>query len=136
MMTIPCPVEPSLDFFGRKYAPYYIPALPFTHKFAGIRALHHLCHALNELGCEAYMWPEGDAPGLRTPQLTPKIRESHQANGCVPVAVYAETLSGNPFDEAVVARWLLNRAGHLSGHKDFSSGELLFYWDKWVLDGE
>ncbi|MDR1227766.1 MAG: hypothetical protein LBK55_01910 [Azoarcus sp.] len=135
-MTSPRLAKPPLDFFGSPHAPYYIFAPRFTHRSGGIRALYHLCHALNEAGYEAYISSSKPAPGLRTPPLTPEIQESHQADDRVPVTVYPEIQPGNLLQGAVVARWLLNKAGHLHGHKDFAPDELFFYWDECMLSGE
>jgi Tfp pilus assembly protein PilF len=136
-MLFSCSAKPALDFFGSPYAPYYILSPGFTQKSAGPRVLHYLCHTLNELGYEAYMAASGRTnPRLRTPLLTQEILDQHQSTGRVPIAVYPEVVPGNPLQQAVVARWLLNKAGHLRKHKDFTPNELIFYWDQWVLSGE
>jgi len=43
------------NFFQRSAHPYYFRVSEFTHKYAGVRALHYLCHALNEQGYEAWL---------------------------------------------------------------------------------
>ncbi|MDR3352476.1 MAG: hypothetical protein LBO00_05635 [Zoogloeaceae bacterium] len=134
-----CPAKPSLNFFATPHAPYYVLTPVFTQKSAGQRALHYLCHILNELGYEAYACAcssEQTNPHLRTPLLTQEIVKRHRDAGRVPIAVYPEVVPGNPFNQDVVARWLLNRAGHLKGHKDFAPDELTFYWHELFLDGE
>ncbi len=98
--------------------------------------LHTLCHMLNELGYEAYITSEITSPWLRTPRLTPDIVQKHKATGRVPIAVYPEVVKGNPFQVTVVARWILNQAGHLGGDNTFADSEILFYWDDWVLKGQ
>lgn len=98
--------------------------------------LHYLCHTLNSLGCEAYVTHHETNPKLWTPVLTPQIAYQHKTSGQTPIAVYPEVVPGNPLGLAVVARWLMNRAGHLLKHKDFAPDELIFYWGEWVLDGE
>ncbi|GHU11207.1 hypothetical protein FACS1894185_4050 [Betaproteobacteria bacterium] len=128
--------QQSLDFFGSQHSPYYIGTPHFTQKSAGPRALHYLCHALNELGYEAYVTPCQTNPRLRTPLLTADVIQKHKSSGRISVAVYPEVARGNPLQQAVIARWLLNKAGHLAGHKDFNPDELIFYWEEWVLDGE
>ncbi len=50
--------------------------------------------------------------------------------------VYPETITGNPLNGAVVARWLLNQAGHLGGEKVIRENEIIFHWDEWVLQEE
>jgi predicted O-linked N-acetylglucosamine transferase (SPINDLY family) len=128
--------KPPLDFCESPHSPYYIGTPEFTQKSAGPRALHYLCHVLNELGYEAYITTSKTNPRLRTPLLTQDIIQKHKAADRIPVAVYPEVARGNPLQQPVIARWLLNKAGHLAGHKDFHPDELMFYWDKWVLNGE
>ncbi|WP_334158411.1 tetratricopeptide repeat protein [Oryzomicrobium sp.] len=133
---MPIPADRSISgFFKADFNPYYILAPHYLHSSAGVRSLHYLCHALNEFGCEAYLAPVSPLnPALRTPCLTPEILQNHYISGRTPIALYPETISGNPFQTPHVARWLLNRAGHLGGPTTFHSSEALFYFAKWVLD--
>ncbi|MDR2031403.1 MAG: tetratricopeptide repeat protein [Azoarcus sp.] len=98
--------------------------------------MHHLCHALNESGHEAYIFiamtdpvPEAGAH-LRVPPLTPEIYKSHQAAGCAPVAVYPEIIPGNSLGAPVVARWLLYKA---KKPETFAPDELFFHFGEWTL---
>jgi len=133
---MPIPADRSISgFFTANFNPYYILAPRYHHSSAGVRSLHYLCHALNEFGCEAYLAPVSPLnPALRTPCLTPEILKKHYVSGRTPIALYPETVSGNPFETPYVARWLLNRPGHLGGPKDFPSHEALFYFAKWVVE--
>lgn len=127
----------SPDFFGSRHFPYYIASPGFTQRSAGPRALHHLCHILNELGYEAYITANKTSPRLRTPLLEREIIEKHDDAGRPAIAVYPEVVPGNPLQRPVVARWLLNRAGHLRrDHGVFTPEELIFYWDRFFLRGE
>ncbi len=128
--------KPASSFYESHHAPYYIVSPNFSQKSSGPRMLHCLCHTLNELGYEAYITAKEFSPWLRTPELTREIRHKHRNTGRTPIAVYPEVAFGNPLEEPVVARWILNRAGHLGGHTEFHPDELLFYWDEWVLKGE
>lgn len=85
------------NFYYTDHAPYYIFAMDYIQQSAGIRALHYLCHALNESGKEAYMTCEGTVPHLRTPVLSPSIVMQHQTTGRKPIMVYPEIVSGDPF---------------------------------------
>jgi tetratricopeptide (TPR) repeat protein len=137
MSDLPRPAE---SFFQSLHAPYYIYSPPFTQKSAGPRVLHYLCHILNELGYEAYVTYEAHvterktSPWLRTPELTPAIMEKHRATERIPIAVYPEITWGNPLRAPVVARWLLNKPGHLIGPSEFSPDELLFFWSPTYLE--
>jgi len=133
---MPIPADRSISgFFKTDFNPYYILAPRYHHSSAGVRGLHYLCHTLNEFGCEAYLAPVSPLnPALRTPCLTPEILKNHYISGRTPIALYPETVWGNPFQTPYVTRWLLNRAGHLGGPTAFPPNEALFYFAKWVLE--
>ncbi|WP_306605876.1 glycosyltransferase [Azonexus sp.] len=124
-------------FFQRTHHPYYIVAPAFRQTSAGIRALHYLCHILNESGYEAYVTapPEQTSPYLRTPMITPEIMRQHDASGVVPIGIYPEVASGNPLNLPVVARWALNKPGHLGGDSHYPETDLVFHYRGVILDG-
>lgn len=124
------------SFFERTRHPYYIASPAFRQSSGGVRALHYFCHALNESGHEAYIAtePGGTSPHLRTPELTQEVIKRHKAAGCVPIGVYPEVAHGNVLGLSVVARWILNKPGHLGGEKVYAKDEILFYWDAWMLN--
>jgi GT2 family glycosyltransferase/glycosyltransferase involved in cell wall biosynthesis len=127
-------MPPNLSLFDTRRSPYYILASDFRHSSAGIRNLHYLCHALNELGYEAYIAGATVTSNyLRTPLLDIGTEERHFISGRIPIAVYPEVTSGNPFNAPVVARWLLNIPGHLAGDIQFSENDLIFYHLPWCL---
>ncbi|MBZ0105878.1 MAG: hypothetical protein K8H84_09635 [Sulfuricella denitrificans] len=118
------------NFYLADHAPYYIFAMDYIQQSAGIRALHYLCHALNESGQEAYVTCEGTVPHLRTPVLTEAVLRQHHASGRVPIMVYPEIISGDPLGAGgVVVRWLLNRPGHIGGDATFPKEDLIFAYD-------
>lgn len=124
------------SFFERTSHPYYIASPAFRQTSGGVRALHYFCHALNEAGYEAYIATDlgGTNPYLRTPELTQDIVKRHKASGCVPIGVYPEVAHGNMLGLPVVARWILNKPGHLGGGTSYGKDEILFYWDEWMID--
>jgi GT2 family glycosyltransferase len=125
-------VSPS--FFLSRNSPYYIYAPDYTHSAAGIRCLHYLCHALNALGEEAYIAPARiKNPKLRTPALTEEVVLNHFRAGRTPIALYPEVISGNPFSAPIIARWLLNKPGHLGGEIQYNPYDLVFYFQDWCL---
>jgi GT2 family glycosyltransferase len=126
----------KISFFESTHSPYYIYGLDFSQKSAGIRALHYLCHALSELGYEAYITCEITSPSLRTPRLTKRIQRRHEEAGRIPITVYPEIISGNPLNAAIVVRWLLNQPGHLSGDKYFEDSDLIFTYSAAFLPPE
>lgn len=119
------------NLHSAKHAPYYICALDYIQQSAGIRALHYLCHALNESGLEAYVTCEGTVPHLRTPVLSETILKRHYATGRTPITVYPEIISGDPLAAGgIIVRWLLNRPGHIGGDVSFSKNDLIFAYDQ------
>jgi hypothetical protein len=130
----PTPNQRRLSFFQARRAPYYIWADSYRQSSAGIRSLHYLCHALNELGQEAYVTPAPTCnPSLRTPRLTREIVRQHFTTGRTPIAIYPEVVSGNPLAAPTVARWLLNRPGHIGGDTHFDSNDLIFHFARWCI---
>ncbi|MDP2827511.1 MAG: hypothetical protein Q8O37_02780 [Sulfuricellaceae bacterium] len=121
------------NFYSTDHAPYYIFALDYIQQSAGIRALHYLCHALNESGLEAYVTCEesGTVPHLRTPALTPEIMARHHVTGRKPIMVYPEIVSGDPLAAGgIVVRWLLNKPGLIGGDTSFPEDNLIFTHDQ------
>ncbi|NIE74418.1 glycosyltransferase [Pantoea sp. Ap-967] len=116
--------------FAKPEHPYYIYAPDYRETSSGIVSLHYLCHLLNLNGREAYI--QGSQvfnPELKTPRLDAATAERHQQAGKVPIAVYPEVTSGNPLNLAVVARFLLNFEGFISGKPmDARVDDLFFYY--------
>ncbi len=116
-----------LNFFTTEQQPFYIYTSEFVNKFAGVRALHYLCHALNQLGAEAYVVGAKKVDtSLRTPQLTKLDVVRHELLGLSPIVIYPEVISGNPLGAENVVRWLLNAPGVVGGDKTFSEDEMIF----------
>ncbi|MCE0916337.1 MULTISPECIES: glycosyltransferase family 2 protein [unclassified Pseudomonas] len=114
---------------GKPRHPYYVFAPDYRETSSGICVLHYLCHALNLAGYEAYVSQCVTNPNLRTPILTDEVRQHHQAIGLAPIAVYPEVLDGNPLGTPIVARYILNREGFLTGRTiDAQDSDLFFYY--------
>jgi glycosyltransferase involved in cell wall biosynthesis len=119
--------DPS--FFEIVTAPYYFCIGDYKQKNAGVRAMYYLCHALNELGQEAYIvGAEYDVMHLRCPRLQLKDFKRHQQGQYIPIAIYPEVVKGNPFDMPHVVRWLLNKPGLLGGDEKLSETEMVFVY--------
>ncbi len=125
---------PTISFFSARHAPYYIAAPDYRQSSAGIRVLHYLCHALNQLGEEAYLIGSPYCnPHLSTPLLTRHALAAHVHAERAPIAVYPEVVTGNPFHCLTTARWLLNKPGHIGGANGIDSDELIFYFTEMCL---
>ena len=107
--------------------PIYIYAPPFVSWSAGIRVLHQLCDQLNKNGVPAWIALHGPESKLEvssqldTPVLTREILQSHIERGLKAVAIYPETILGNPLNASVVITWMLNSPKLLGGEKNFKS---------------
>jgi len=127
------------SFFNAVRLPYYVYAdgFDFTDKSAGIRALHYLCHALNELGAEAYLIGcTRESEFLRTPLLRESDVLRHKQSNKVPIVIYPEVVRGNPLNMPFVVRWLLNKAGALGGDEAFADSEMMFaYTTDYIPEG-
>jgi hypothetical protein len=125
--------ELTEKLYGYKKNPIYIYAPRYIEESAGIRALHYLCHALNQTGNPAWLVVHGLEMGevptqngqLNTPLLSEEIRDQHFGIGAVPIVIYPETIPGNPLKAQVIIRWLLNYPGVLGGPKEFDERDYL-----------
>lgn len=107
--------------------PIYIYAPPFVTWSAGIRVLHQLCDQLNKNGVPAWIALHGPeskpevSSQLDTPVLTREILQFHTERGLKAVAIYPETIRGNPLNASVIITWMLNSPKLLGGEKNFKS---------------
>ena len=121
-------------FYNERHQPYYICSPGYTRVSNGVRAMHLLCHYLNKLGEEAYVFSPETDPKLRTPYLTQDIVDRHKASGRSPIVVYPEVVHGNPLRGKAVVRYILNHPGLLGGPKDYDPSDLLVFWHQDYVD--
>lgn len=116
--------------YAKPEHPYYFLAPAYRESSSGVVSLHYLCHMLNLSGREAYICgTEVVNPNLKTPVINSAIKQRHIAAGKVPIAVYPEVFPGNPLNCSVVARFLLNFEGFLTGKgMDAAPTDLFFYY--------
>ena len=112
---------------------YVVYAPGWVHWSAGIKVLHYLCHGLNSQGFIAYMALHGPThrndinENLITPILTREvIRKLARENSQV-IAIYPESIVGNPLNAPNVVRWILNFPQLLGGETDFKHDYVLAY---------
>jgi len=104
------------------YSPGYHSAV------GGIIALHKLCHLLNEMGHEAFLWL---IDGHTNPDWNTPVSYDH--NGTV---LYPEIIPGNPLNAEKVVRWCLNAPGRLGGPVTYPETDMVFYfWDYFAPEG-
>jgi hypothetical protein len=135
-------IEKLSKLYGQETHPYFIYAPRWISSSAGIRALHYLCHSLNQLGQKAYLVMTEVAhhgeprisPILNTPILSQETSEAYFRAGINPVVIYAETIPGNPLGATCVVRYLLNYAGALGGEEEFPENELIIAFSKKISE--
>lgn len=122
------------SLFATAHRPYYVIAPDYRHTSAGVRVMHMLCHALNEIGAEAYVAGcQTLNPSLRTPLLNDSVVNYHAHAGRHPIAIYPEVVTGNPLGAKTVVRYILNRPGHIGGDTSYDPAELLYAYDPYFV---
>lgn len=122
--------------------PYFICAPSYTRFSAGVKALHLLCHHLNERGYPAFLiqYPFDSTnslevnPHYHTPVVTAGIFYSFEKAKIDPIFVYPDTIVGNPFQAKTVVRYLLHYAGKLGGESSFPKTDLIFSYTKKIAE--
>ncbi len=130
--------DPTYFFPQFNRHPYYIVTPSYTRRSAGVSALHFLCHALNAVGQNAFIFFDQRAyprspnvnPEFLTPVLTQGIIDFHFEKQCCPVVIYPEIVSGNPASAPAVVRYVLNFPGLLGGDKHYDAEELCFGYSR------
>ena len=112
---------------------FYIYAPALVNWSAGIRVLHELCNILNKNGFDALIALHGEVrtdfspTTSNNPVVTQQLLEEHQRQGKVIVAIYPESIVGNPLNARYVIRWLLNFPKLLGGKAEFKNETVLAY---------
>jgi hypothetical protein len=132
---------------------FLICAPSYSSNNGGAIVLHKLCHLINNLGREAYLFPLVDNielnkfnyksvlvkffkkqlreplrrfkknPTFQTPNLTKRPNDIESNNWII---VYPEITFGNPLGAKNVVRWFLHNPGFHTKKIYFNSGELYF----------
>jgi hypothetical protein len=125
----------------------------YTHRYdvnsGGLIVLHFLCHMINTLGYEAYLWPayrpifKKNKPFKSIIKVIKYYRkELHRPftvnkNWNTPIlknkkaledsiVIYSEIVEGNPLQSNNIVRWLLHKPGFHSGKVNFNKNDLIF----------
>ena len=119
---------------------YYIYTPAWVNWSAGIRVLHYLCDELNNAGFSAFLVIHGSnvkpvtSSVLNTPELTKEIAKLHKSEGQRVIAVYPETILGNPLNAPYVIRWILNYSSLLAGNSVFKNEKIIAYTNRLAED--
>jgi O-antigen biosynthesis protein len=114
---------------------FYIYAPDFRSNSAGIKVLHLLAKKLLENGQNAFLVisnPEESKKftHLNVPILDQKTSDEHVANNQKIIAIYSETVVGNPLRADNVVRYFLNFPGALGGALQFHPAEIYLAYSK------
>lgn len=118
-----------MNLFPESKVPYFIYTPSYTHTSSGVRTLHLLCHALNEMGSRAYLYPDNPVgfasnPNLNTPVLIQKPEWVNYYTDFI--AVYSDIVQGNPLGAKKVVRYLLAPAGQYGGPSVFPESDMIW----------
>lgn len=94
--------------------PYIFFPKPYHHYSGGVRALHFLCHYLNEAGERAYMTAYPLNPRLNTPYLD-DVAARVMVDTEEAIVIYPERVKGNPYSAETVVRFLLHEPDYFDG---------------------
>lgn len=127
--------------YGKRRHPYYIYAPRWIETSAGIKLLHLLCNTLNALGeCAYLVLFESESNRIRinaelnTPILTSEIARAHFEAGLTPIAIYSETITGNPLKSPFVVRLIANNLGLLGGPSNFDRSEFIWAYSESIAE--
>lgn len=107
---------------------YIIYTYNFDINVGGILVLYQLCHLLNELNENAFVWIEGGPPHVLYEQFNTPIASVQDLEDAI--VIYPEIVDGNPLGAVNVVRWLLHRPGFHTGNVNFGRNELVFGYKK------
>jgi len=145
-----------------RYKKFIVFAGSYSEDSGGTVVLHHLCHLLNEIGYEAYLYPAFKTTFIHQEKwLKPilsilyasfksrylrtfKILQDNNTpvfiikkNNYIDdefIVIYAEGVAGNPLKAKNVVRWLLQKPGYNYKGTFFGNSELIFSYNPVYLD--
>lgn len=127
-----------MTLFPKLKNPYFIVTPPYNHYSSGVRTLHLLCHALNEIGERAYIAltenPPNINPVLLTPLLTSGVVDFYKDKKIDPVVIYPDIIQGNPLGANKVVRYLLAPAGAYGGDMAFPETDIIWACTKAIAN--
>lgn len=133
-----------MNLIPKNKKPYFIHAPSWTYKSSGVKVLHLLCHALNEIGETAFLIPISQIAGAyRHPELN--VRDVSDIgldiNGWEnfkkefdPIIVYPDIIKGNPLEVKNVVRYLLAPVGKHGGDVIFPQTDMVYYYSTMLGD--
>ncbi|WP_127021658.1 WavQ [Rheinheimera mangrovi] len=133
----------------------------YDENSGGTVVLHKLCHVLNELGYESYVFPYAYTYEVNRfniiknifnllkwsvynsirPFKTNKFFNTPVFSGSIKnlndyIVIYPEVVFGNPLQAKNVVRWLLHQPGFHENRFYYSAGELIYKFNSAIKDFE
>jgi hypothetical protein len=106
---------------GRTKPDILVVAPDYRHDSAGVRALHRLCHFINQCGGNASIYPASNMhPSWNTPRRDFEVSDET-------IVIHAESTE-KIFKRGRMVRWVLNVPGLLGGPKKYDADEMVFFW--------
>ncbi|GMN01965.1 hypothetical protein [Erythrobacter sp. MTPC3] len=144
----------------RSKSRFVIPVTSYHEEIGGVIVLHKLCHFLNELGYEAYLYPVlkpdyvfarrlfanissrlplvnaflGKGYVVNKTMMTPLLPLTLSPSDGRTIAIYSDTIGGNPMGAPNVVRFFLHKPGFHSGECEFGSNELHVDFNEFLND--
>lgn len=113
---------------------YLVYAPELVHWSAGIKVLHRLNDAIKNSGRESYLINHGYISFGKKLELSKLVKKlNHNSKNYILVAIYPESIPGNPLGTENVIRWILNTPGLLGGPITFKN-ETIWSYSKQLAD--
>lgn len=119
-----------INLFPKLNKPYVVYTPTWNYPSSGVRTLHMLTHALNEIGEKAFVHPDNGEGWAANPAYNTPLWLSHpewlnywQDNF---IAVYPDIVKGNPLNAKYVVRYLLAPAGQYGGDSTFPDTDMIW----------
>jgi hypothetical protein len=103
--------------FPKTTKPYYIATPSYEYRSSGVRSLHLLCHALNQVGQVASLAAIGD-PFFVNHNLNTPVATAY-GQYIDPIVIYPDIVKGNDLQAKRVVRYLMAERGKYGGDKVF-----------------
>jgi hypothetical protein len=104
---------------------YVIWSPGFNINSGGILCLHYLCHLLNEIKHDAYIYYKNkENTKYNNYGLNIKIWPNHHVDDNT-IVIYPEIVDHNPLNAKNIVRWLLHKPGFWTGRVNYGSDDLI-----------
>jgi hypothetical protein len=114
---------------------YVIWSPPFSINSGGILCLHYLCHLLNKLYFDAYIYYTNNTSYVNHYGLDINIWPNNHILDDKTIIIYPEIVDNNPLNAKNIVRWLLHKPGFWTGRINYGSDDLIVAYGKHMGGG-